>query len=105
MTKKPHPGRAAMLAAMPGTIAQLAERTGLHPQTAWRNVEHLLLRDECHVSGKADAGKRGRAPYIYAQGKAGDEAIERTEPKRVLRVIPDDVPKRDALTVGLFGRA
>lgn len=89
---------------MPGTLAQLQAATGLHPQNVWRTVHALLLADECHVCGMGEAtGPRARPPYIFARGAPGPDAIAPTKPHAKQR--PRDLPKRDALTAALFGRA
>lgn len=88
---------------MPGTLAQLAEATGLHSQNVWRTVHALLLAEECHVCGIAGKVGSGRRPCIFARGAPGPDALDpviaKAKPRR------RDLPKRDALTVGLFGRA
>lgn len=101
---RPNTSREPLLNAMPGTLAQLQAATGLHPQNVWRTVHALLLAEECHVCGMGEAtGPRARPPYIFARGAPGPDALDpviaKAKPRR------RDLPKRDALTVGLFGRA
>lgn len=88
---------------MPGTLAQLAEATGLHSQNVWRTVKALLHDEECHICGIADKVGSGRRPCIFARGAPGPDALDpviaKAKPRR------RDLPKRDALTAAFFGSA
>lgn len=87
-----------------GPVCAAGGRHRLHPQNVWRTVHALLLAEECHVCGMGEATRpRARPPYIFARGAPGPDAIAPTKPQDKQR--PRDLPKRDALTVGLFGSA
>lgn len=103
MSRRPQLGRQALVAAMPGTVAQLAAATGLHVQSAWRYVNAMVLASECHVSGLGESTS-GRRPYVFAAGPAPAGTPQRTEPRREVVLIPDGVPRRDALTAAFYGR-
>lgn len=61
------PGSIRVLSAMPGTVREIAEKTGL----ARNRVLDIILGMEgrWHVSGQGDAPNGGRAPAIYSRGR------------------------------------
>ncbi len=60
----------AILAAMPGTQRQIAQRTGMSPSTVWRHMSTLLMMQKTHVSGLQPAQARGKPQPVYAVGES-----------------------------------
>lgn len=127
MTKRAY--RALVLAALPGSNAQVRERTGLGLATVHRWLDDLLKAEEIHLHhkevsphggplisvfhpGPAPAGfipkmpkvlgdKQRTAKYRREARKSG--AWEDIKAKRRARYHANKKPRRDALTAAFFG--
>lgn len=63
----------AELALRPGTVADLAERTGLAYNTVWRHIRDLHAAGECHITPEWKRTQHGGAFVpTYAAGPGVD---------------------------------
>ena len=68
----------AVLAAMPGSHAEIERRTGIKGRTVRGATQRLCLRNQAHVCGYQPRAKGGTPFPIFASGKG--VSVQRIEP-------------------------
>ena len=93
---------AEVLAAMPGTSSAIAAKIGVSKLCARTWCERLHASREAHIGGWHVGAKGGRHAPVYHRGPGAD--VVRADRVPVPKPAPrHKLPKRDPLTVALFG--
>jgi hypothetical protein len=74
MPRKYHNAKADILQAMPGSMAQLATKSGWHLQTVERWVRALRKAGECRILDWQRPNGSGNFVPVYGQGPGEDAA-------------------------------
>lgn len=77
--------REAVLAAMPGSISRLAERTGLAVPTVFLHITAMLPLNQVHISSWLVCTGGGAPAAIYSKGE-GVSAPRPTPSRKAMRV-------------------
>ena len=101
-----HPTRQAVLAAMPGTVTEIAERIGKGKKIVARWADDLRQASESHIGAWQQPPNGGPNMAVHHAGPGADVVCElpRTWPKR-RPVTRGGIPPRDPITTALFGPA
>lgn len=94
--------RARILAAMPGTISDLADRADATAAGVAGHIRALRAQELCHIGGWNTPRKGGPAAIHHA---GPGEDVPNPRPRMAEKVAREvgAIPPRDAITAALFG--